>query len=95
MLHFPNQHLAIVPKTVSSATTKHQDILTVVFTKSEKKAVATFIRSAAQPSFDGSYAPASGQIFGKLSQMNDTFETNLSDWIPRRWRCRSRTITTR
>jgi len=40
--------------------------------------VASFIQQTAQPSSDGSYAPASGQIFGILSQMKETFETNLA-----------------
>merc|ERR1719223_1452275 len=76
LLQVPNQHIA---KTIESAMAKHQDILTGVFTKTEKKAVAAFIQNAAQPSSDGSYAPASGQIFGILEQMKETFETNLSD----------------
>merc|ERR1719313_2744117 len=79
LLQLPNQHLAGVTKTIDAAMKKHQDILTGVFTKTEKKAVAAFIQSVAQPSSDGSYAPASGQIFGILSQMKETFETNLSD----------------
>merc|ERR1719199_318543 len=53
----------------------HSDMLSL--SHAEKKAVASFIQ--AQPSSDGSYAPASGQIFGILSQMKETFETNLSD----------------
>ena len=32
-----------------------------------------------QPAGFQSYAPASGQIFGILKQMKETFETNLSD----------------
>jgi chromosome segregation ATPase len=79
MLQLPNQHLAVLAKSVNTAMTKHQDMLTGVFTKTEKKAVAAFIQNAAQPSSDGSYAPASGQIFGILEQMKETFETNLSD----------------
>merc|ERR1719191_1241475 len=33
----------------------------------------------AEPTFKQSYAPASGQIFGILKQMKETFETNMSD----------------
>ena len=79
MLQLPNQHLAVLAKSVDTAMAKHQDILKGVFTKTEKHAVASFIQNAAQPSSDGSYAPASGQIFGILSQMKETFETNLSE----------------
>jgi len=78
LLQIPTQQLGVMAKGVESAMAKHQDILTGVFTKTEKKAVAAFIQSAAQPSSDGSYAPASGQIFGILQQMKETFETNLS-----------------
>ena len=53
------QHLAVLAKSVITAMSKHQDILTGVFTKSESTAVAALIQSAAQPSSDGSYAPAS------------------------------------
>jgi len=79
LLQLPKQHLAVLAKTVDAAMNNHKDILTGVFTKTEKKAVAAFIQAAAQPSSDGSYAPASGQIFGILNQMKETFETNLSD----------------
>jgi len=79
MLQLPNQHLAVLAKTVNTAMNKHQDILTGVFTKTEKKVMTAFIQNAAQPSSDGSYAPASGQIFGILQQMKETFETNLSE----------------
>merc|ERR1719420_1017138 len=42
-----------------------------VLTPSQRKTVATFVQSP-------SYAPASGQIFGILKQMKETFESNLS-----------------
>jgi predicted RNase H-like nuclease (RuvC/YqgF family) len=45
-----------------------------VLTGTERKAVAAFIQAAPE----GNYSPASGQIFGILSQMRETFETNLS-----------------
>merc|ERR1719420_2545772 len=79
MLQLPKEHMKAVAKSVDTAMAKHQDILSGVFTKTEKKAVAAFIQNAAQPSSDGSYAPASGQIFGILDQMKETFETNLAD----------------
>jgi len=77
LLQIPNH--AVLAKTVDDAMKSHQEILTGVFTKTEKKAVTAFIQNAAQPSSDGSYAPASGQIFGILEQMKETFETNLAD----------------
>jgi len=79
LLQLPKQHMQGIAKALDTAMNKHQDILTGVFTHTEKKAVTAFIQSAQDPSSDGSYAPASGQIFGILSQMKETFETNLSD----------------
>merc|ERR1712232_499476 len=48
------------------------------------KAVAAFIQSPgdyfdAAPTFKQSYAPQSGEIFGILRQMKETFEANLSE----------------
>merc|ERR1712146_870269 len=49
----------------------------------ERKVVSSFIQSPedyfdAEPTFKQSYAPQSGEIFGILNQMKETFETNLS-----------------
>merc|ERR1712072_66499 len=49
----------------------------------ERKAIAAFVQSPedyfdAEPTFKQSYAPQSGEIFGILKQMKETFETNLS-----------------
>merc|ERR1711985_206894 len=54
-----------------------------VLTHSERKAVSAFIQAPedyfdAEPTFKQSYAPQSGEIFGILKQMKETFETNLS-----------------
>merc|ERR1719230_335372 len=58
-------------------------MLEEIVTPAEKKAVAAFVQSPedyfdAEPTFKQSYAPASGQIFGILKQMKETFENNLS-----------------
>jgi len=45
-------------------------------TPDQKAQVQAFLQ---QPAGFQSYAPASGQIFGILKQMKETFETNLSD----------------
>merc|ERR1719345_389796 len=55
----------------------------LVFTHTERKAVAAFIPAPedyfdAEPTFKQSYAPQSGEIFGILNQMKETFESNLS-----------------
>ena len=54
-----------------------------VLTPSQKRIVNAFVQSPedyfdAEPTFKQSYAPASGQIFGILKQMKETFESNLS-----------------
>merc|ERR1719487_36800 len=54
-----------------------------VITPSQRKFIAAFVQSPedyfdAEPTFKQSYAPASGQIFGILKQMKETFEANLS-----------------
>merc|ERR1719345_437619 len=55
----------------------------LVLTPSQRRAVNAFIQSPedyfdAEPTFKQSYAPQSGEIFGILNQMKETFESNLS-----------------
>jgi len=63
---------------------KHSSLLQGVLTHRERRAIASFIQSPqdyfdAAPTFKQSYAPQSGEIFGILKQMKETFETNLAD----------------
>jgi len=55
---------------------RHKDLLAEVITPKQRKAI-----DALEKSEDGvallQYAPASGEIFGILKQMKETFETNL------------------
>merc|ERR1711972_480326 len=62
---------------------KHAGLLKGVLTHSERRAASSFIQSPedyfdASPTFKQSYAPQSGEIFGILKQMKETFEANLS-----------------
>merc|ERR1719504_50131 len=62
---------------------RHASLLSGVLTHSERKAVSAFIQAPedyfdAEPTFKQSYAPQSGEIFGILKQIKETFETNLS-----------------
>jgi len=62
---------------------KHADLLGEVITPSQKRAIASFVQAPgdyfdASPTFKQAYAPQSGEIFGILKQMKETFETNLS-----------------
>merc|ERR1711933_272234 len=69
--------------TIQHEMQKHAAILQGVITPSQKRAVASFIQAPqdyfdAKPTFKQSYAPQSGEIFGILTQMLETFEANLS-----------------
>merc|ERR1719262_807649 len=70
---------------------KHADILGEVITPKQKRVIASFVQApedyfkdtaflqtGKQVPSAGSYAPASGEIFGILKQMKETFEANLS-----------------
>merc|ERR1711862_134878 len=62
---------------------KHSHLLMGVLTKKQRRVVASFIQAPADyfdatPTFKQSYAPQSGEIFGILRQMLETFESNLS-----------------
>merc|ERR1719199_95572 len=56
---------------------RHKDLLGEVITPKQRKAI-----DALEKAEDGAaflqYAPASGEIFGILKQMKETFETNLA-----------------
>jgi len=66
---------------------KHAGIFDGVLSPSERKAAAAFMQSTdldyfdktSQPGGGNSYAPQSGQIFGILQQMKETFEGDLSN----------------
>jgi len=60
-----------VPVMLQSLVTKHADM----FTPAQKRAVGSFVQTAT----NDNYAPASGEIFGILKQMKETFETNLAN----------------
>merc|ERR1712137_1302989 len=63
---------------------KHAHLLRGVLTPTERKIVTYFIQApedslGATPTFKQAYAPQSGEIFGILKQMKETFESNLSE----------------
>jgi len=55
---------------VQAALTMHEDLLKGVFTHKQRRAVSAFLQTG--------YAPQSGEIFGILKQMKETFEANLA-----------------
>merc|ERR1712125_265440 len=80
----PRSHMLGVATTLQHEMQKHARILQGVLTHSERKAANAFIQAPedyfdASPTFKQSYAPQSGEIFGILRQMKETFESNLSD----------------
>merc|ERR1719329_952416 len=54
---------------------KNSKLLEGVLTHTERKKIAAFI----QESSNGKYAPQSGEIFGILEQMKESFENNLAE----------------
>merc|ERR1719359_920634 len=55
---------------------KQASLLEGTVTPHDKKKVFAFVQEAEQ---HGSFAPASGEIFGILKQMKESFETNLAN----------------
>merc|ERR1719238_812567 len=83
LLQLPRSHIVGVAATVQNEMQKHASLLSGVLTHSERRIVSSFVQAPedyfdAEPTFKQSYAPQSGEIFGILSQMKETFETNLS-----------------
>jgi hypothetical protein len=79
----PSETLLNMAAVIDHQFKKHAFMLKAIVTPTQRKAIAAFIQSPgdyfdAEPTFKQSYAPASGQIFGILKQMKETFETNLS-----------------
>jgi len=83
-LQMPQSRMLGVAATLQNEMQKHSSLLRGVFTRSQRKHVESFIQAPADyfdaaPTFKQSYAPQSGEIFGILSQMKETFEANLGD----------------
>merc|ERR1719217_1182624 len=54
---------------------KHKDLIQGLFTLRQRKELEAFVQDSQD---QGDMAPASGEIFGLLKQMKETFETNLA-----------------
>merc|ERR1719389_580615 len=82
-LQMPQPHLVRVAATLQREMQKHASLLDGLLTHSQRRLVLSFVQAPgdyfdATPTFKQSYAPQSGQIFGVLQQMLETFETNLA-----------------
>merc|ERR1719163_2235685 len=83
LLQMPRSHMNGVAASLQHEFQKHSEILDGVLSHSERKAISAFIQAPqdyfdAAPTFKQSYAPQSGEIFGILKQMKETFESNLA-----------------
>jgi len=83
MLQLPRSHVLGVAATVAHELQRHASLLQGVLTPSEIRLATSFAQAPqdyfdAAPTFKQSYAPQSGEIFGILRQMKETFESNLS-----------------
>jgi outer membrane murein-binding lipoprotein Lpp len=83
-LQMPHSRMLSVAATLQHEMQKHSDLLRGVLTHKARKAATSFIQSPqdyfdASPTFKQSYAPQSGEIFGILRQMLETFESNLGE----------------
>merc|ERR1711920_277108 len=79
----PHGHMLGVAATLQHEMQKHSSLLQGVLTRTEQRAAKAFIQAPedyfdASPTFKQSYAPQSGEIFGILRQMQETFEANLA-----------------
>jgi len=83
MIQVPESHMLGVAATLQHELAKHAGLLQGVLTPTDRRMIGAFVQSPAdyfdaEPTFKQSYAPQSGEIFGILKQMKETFETNLS-----------------
>jgi len=57
----------------------HQKLLRGVITPHQRRVVLALQEESKQPVMGGDYAPGSGEIFGILKQMKETFENDLAE----------------
>merc|ERR1719254_83867 len=83
-LQMPKSHLSGVAASVQNQMQKHESLMVGVLTHTQRRALTAFLQSPedyfdAAPTFKQSYAPQSGEIFGILKQMLETFEKDLAE----------------
>eukprot|EP00413_Alexandrium_margalefii_P049719 CAMPEP_0204608884 /NCGR_PEP_ID=MMETSP0661-20131031/60590_1 /ASSEMBLY_ACC=CAM_ASM_000606 /TAXON_ID=109239 /ORGANISM="Alexandrium margalefi, Strain AMGDE01CS-322" /LENGTH=442 /DNA_ID=CAMNT_0051620481 /DNA_START=73 /DNA_END=1398 /DNA_ORIENTATION=- len=84
LLQMPRSHRLSVAATLQQEMQRHSGLLEGVLSPSERRSAQSFIQAPedyfdATPTFKQSYAPQSGEIFGILRQMKETFESNLAE----------------
>merc|ERR1719399_2420640 len=83
LLQMPRSHLDGIAASLQHELETHSALLDGVLSRSQRSAASAFIQAPqdyfdAAPTFKQSYAPQSGEIFGILKQMKETFESNLA-----------------
>eukprot|EP00448_Togula_jolla_P034049 CAMPEP_0170625256 /NCGR_PEP_ID=MMETSP0224-20130122/30661_1 /TAXON_ID=285029 /ORGANISM="Togula jolla, Strain CCCM 725" /LENGTH=699 /DNA_ID=CAMNT_0010951817 /DNA_START=41 /DNA_END=2140 /DNA_ORIENTATION=+ len=83
LLQLPRSQLLGVAATLQKELQRHPNLLQGVLTHSQRRVVSAFVQAPADyfdasPTFKQSYAPQSGEIFGILKQLQETFEGDLS-----------------
>merc|ERR1719379_1501625 len=81
--HHSEEALLEISAMIDMQFKKHKALLEEIITPAQRRAVSLFVQAPGdyfdeQPAFKQSYAPQSGEIFGILKQMKETFENNLS-----------------
>merc|ERR1719238_14548 len=84
LLQVPNAHVLGVAAVLQHEMRKHGDLLEGVLTHKQRREATAFVQQPtdyfdATPTFKQAYAPQSGEIFGILTQMKETFEMNLAE----------------
>jgi DNA repair exonuclease SbcCD ATPase subunit len=84
LLQVSHTHLISVATTLQHEMESHAKQLMGVLTPSQRKVASAFIQAPedyfdSSPTFKQSYAPQSGEIFGILNQMKETFEKDLTE----------------
>jgi len=82
LMQMPRTRMLSIASTVQHEMQKHASLLEGLFTQSQRETMQNFVQ-APEDYFDAllqapSYAPQSGEIFGILKQMKETFEADLS-----------------
>ena len=77
LVQMPRSHILGVAATLQHELSKHAALLQGLITPSQRRAAAAFVQSP-EDFLQATYAPQSGEIFGILKQMKETFEANLS-----------------
>merc|ERR1719478_283825 len=78
LLQVPATHILSVAATLQHEMSKHSALLEGVLTHKQRRVANAFAQAPNALVQKQGYAPQSGEIFGIITQMKETFESNLS-----------------